>query len=1056
MDAGKSCPELLKSDLDPSVLLEQIGEAAALATEHTATLISEDADVFYTVESDESGQEICHWSDMGEAYDKIAVLAEYVLEDQQEKPVEEFFDTLAPAEEAAGCTEGCPEAKRRCSCSDSPEPKRRKLAHPPALCILNGGSVALVLEGCPEDADAHPNLHVELSVTTVSPVGRPTKAFGPPPGLYLEYRLPVVEDIQVIVAFEPAAEPPNLPEEPGAVWPSLCPGEEAPGKEGQPVCSQPACKRLESVDAFCTRLRRHVRASCGTVPEARGLPLDRLYVEGELVQCPPEGWSGRSTGEPEERARAAVGHGQLLRAPGRSSPASRVAVLLGRAGLGKSLLAQKICLDWAVGKLPQFDFAFRFDCRALSLLRGGGCPGLGQLLGLAAGLGEVPEEVVGHVSRNPGKALLVFDSLEELLEQDGLPPGADGPARREPCGGVRAMVAGLFQKKLLAGCTLLATARPRDKLHQYVPRVDTLLETPGFSVPQAESFLARYFEGCPGGSEAASSIRNSPYLFSHCHNPELCRFLCESASAVGAEQLPPTLTGLFAKSLLRKLARLAEKEATATGHLHIRALAQVAWTLGQAQQNAFLGERFPSAEVEAFALQAGLVAPLALPRSAGGGEEACGYVFSSFVAQNFLVALHLVLAKEVKDKGLTKHLHLLSKSRKFLSSWDLVPRFLSGLLFLEDGPSCALLFGEDMEVDTEKMVAKKQKSLLKYFRKLSLKSLSPEKLLELLHCIHETENPYLLQHLALELGPDLSFLGFPLTPADVHVLHSAVRRATKAFTLDLRGSCIDTEGLRRLLCLRNVAAFRASLSTAIQLWKHLWEAGAGEQLRAATQKFSVAPFKVSTMRDVEELSALVHLQEEMREGQAEPAGGSTLLIPAVAELRKLEFAVGPGCGPNGFQALLGLLDAFPALRHLDLDSPDENNIGDEGVCGLGAILPRLRCLETLNLSRNKVTDMGAAQLAGTLPTLPSLKTLSLYKNNIGDAGAAGFAQVLPRAASLRVLDIHCNKITAAGAQLLTTSLRDSPHIQSVALWSPTIPHGVLDYLQQLDSRIRLL
>uniref|UniRef100_A0A8D2LTQ0 Class II major histocompatibility complex transactivator n=1 Tax=Varanus komodoensis TaxID=61221 RepID=A0A8D2LTQ0_VARKO len=622
----------------------------------------------------------------------------------------------------------------------------------------------------------------------------------------------------------------------------------------------------ESVDAFCTRLRRHVRASCGTVPEARGLPLDRLYVEGELVQCPPEGWSGRSTGEPEERARAAVGHGQLLRAPGRSSPASRVAVLLGRAGLGKSLLAQKICLDWAVGKLPQFDFAFRFDCRALSLLRGGGCPGLGQLLGLAAGLGEVPEEVVGHVSRNPGKALLVFDSLEELLEQDGLPPGADGPARREPCGGVRAMVAGLFQKKLLAGCTLLATARPRDKLHQYVPRVDTLLETPGFSVPQAESFLARYFEGCPGGSEAASSIRNSPYLFSHCHNPELCRFLCESASAVGAEQLPPTLTGLFAKSLLRKLARLAEKEATATGHLHIRALAQVAWTLGQAQQNAFLGERFPSAEVEAFALQAGLVAPLALPRSAGGGEEACGYVFSSFVAQNFLVALHLVLAKEVKDKGLTKHLHLLSKSRKFLSSWDLVPRFLSGLLFLEDGPSCALLFGEDMEVDTEKMVAKKQKSLLKYFRKLSLKSLSPEKLLELLHCIHETENPYLLQHLALELGPDLSFLGFPLTPADVHVLHSAVRRATKAFTLDLRGSCIDTEGLRRLLCLRNVAAFRASLSTAIQLWKHLWEAGAGEQLRAATQKFSVAPFKVSTMRDVEELSALVHLQEEMREG----------------------------------------------------------------------------------------------------------------------------------------------------------------------------------------------
>lgn len=58
-------------------------------------------------------------------------------------------------------------------------------------------------------------------------------------------------------------------------------------------------------------------------------------------------------------------------------------------------------------------------------------------------------------------------------------------------------------------------------------------------------------------------------------------------------------------------------------------------------------------------------------------------------------------------------------------------------------------------------------------------------------------------------------------------------------------------------------------------------------------------------------------------------------------------------------------------------------------------------------------------------------------------------------ASLRVLDVQYNKFTAAGAQQLASSLRKCPHVETLAMWTPTIPFGVQEHLQQQDSRISL-
>nr|QNT60480.1 CIITA [Sus scrofa] len=242
---------------------------------------------------------------------------------------------------------------------------------------------------------------------------------------------------------------------------------------------------------------------------------------------------------------------------------------------------------------------------------------------------------------------------------------------------------------------------------------------------------------------------------------------------------------------------------------------------------------------------------------------------------------------------------------------------------------------------------------------------------------------------------------------------------------------------------------RAALSDTVGLWESLQQRGETKLLQALEEKFTIEPFKAKSMKDVEDLGNLVQIQRT-RSSSEDMAGE----LPAVRDLKKLEFALGPVLGPQAFPKLVRILEAFSSLQHLDLDSLSENKIGDEGVAQLSATFPQLKALETLNLSQNNISDVGACQLAKALPSLAaSLLRLSLYNNCICDVGAESLAHVLPDMGSLRVLDVQYNKFTAAGAQQLAASLRKCPHMETLAMWTPTIPFGVQEHLQQQDSRI---
>ncbi|KAM9555576.1 LOW QUALITY PROTEIN: MHC class II transactivator [Guaruba guarouba] len=1073
--------DLLRSDIDPLHLYTQLdpklsgneeGDFCADSEVDASEYDQFNMDFLYTMESSENGDELdlCSTKD---DYARIAGLAEYVLQDHQEMQVEDTFaGNFILDEIAAENTEILPDIKvPKChkrtflgsaeTCSDASEPKYRKIVEVPAVSAGNGSFLAMPLNSHPASSTSLTNQHMSFSLLATDALDRSFIISGSSAPLIPECLSVGMKGSQENAGF---ADPPQqilgfvLGNSTSDVL--IYPGLDTLKEVQVPIIpSEEPLKRPKPVEAFCTSLKHYFQDVCRSVAMEREVALEHLFIDGTLVQSQTETKTGKNSIKAMEKElvtcclqgkeKAALKRSQIFQIPGSKDLETKVIVVLGKAGMGKSILVQKLCQDWSNGEFSQFEFVFWFDCKQISLpekqysLKD-------LLLDFFVKPQEGSKEIFEYILQNPAKVLLVFDGFEGLHDHENfLRCSASQP--EQDLFTVKELLSGLNQKKLLNGCTLLLTARPKDKVYQCVSKVDKTIEITGFSPQQRELYISKYFEGSPYSDNALKLIKECEYLFSHCYSPVMCRFvcfLCEAVLEMGDKCLPSTLTTVFLKFLQQKIIPMQADVAAMQNQESLATLARIAWYLGEKHQSAMKSDLLPSKEVKEFALKYGFFLPFALPKHAGSGEEAFGSTFADFVIQNFLGALHLTLAEEIKDRSLTKYLPFPSKKKKPYNWLDFVPRFLSGLLFLQDDPYFCSLSNKIV-----KQSIKKQKTLLKCIRRLQINELCPESLLKLLQCIYETQSSYLLQHVALRLKPDLSFLGVVLTPPDVHVLHSILKRSRKEFSLDLRNSSIDMQGLKDLVGLKNVASFRASLSDTVRLWKSLEQAKDYELLRVSTEKFVLDPFKAKTMKDISDLSDLVDMQEKMINCAQDASGCSSYEIPAIKNLRKLEFALGPVCGLRGFLKLVEILAAFPSLQYLDLDALSENGIGDEGAKSLSEVLPTLTSLETLNLSQNKITDVGAEKLATALPSLSSLKTLSLYNNSICDFGAENLAKVLPAMASLRVLEVQYNKITGAGAQQLADSLRKCPHIEKLAMWNPTIPYGVLEHLRQLDSRI---
>ncbi|CAL8317033.1 unnamed protein product [Arctogadus glacialis] len=377
---------------------------------------------------------------------------------------------------------------------------------------------------------------------------------------------------------------------------------------------------------------------------------------------------------------------------------------------------------------------------------------------------------------------------------------------------------------------------------------------------------------------------------------------------------------------------------------------------------------------------------------------------------------------------------------------DLVQRFALGTLFLRTGVS--------------RESPSRQSVLVKHLKgHLGQAEHGAAHLVEVCHCIHETglgraADAHWGALLAGLLPGEMSFRGARLWPSDVHVVGKVLElvgggTGGARFCLGLEDTGIRTSGILSLLGLSNIASYRACTADVISMWEEL-EEKEELKLKGAMSKFKLNT-KATQVCHVDDLARLVSMHRRLTDSSGQSDSLLASGVPAVKELHKLEFELGPDDCTLALPKLWSLLPGLNNLRHLDLE---KSELGDEGAEALAAVvLVSLSQLEILNLSQNGIGDTGMYELSLVLMNPASLRCLSLYSNIISDVGAHWLATVLPLMVSLTDLDVKYNNLTDVGAQSLGAVLKKCPSVKSLRMWNTCISFAVFERLQKQDSRI---
>ena len=380
-------------------------------------------------------------------------------------------------------------------------------------------------------------------------------------------------------------------------------------------------------------------------------------------------------------------------------------LVIGRPGIGKTVLTEKILLDWANELDPfyhdkiAFYFKFRwFNNKQIPvtlktfLCNGTQCSN------------EEFEEIYEEITKHPEKAILIFDGLDEFDSDLDCPN--DWPPPNDPDSPMSAI--SLFRKlisgHLLPEATVLVTSRPTANQFYSKFKFDRTVEIIGFTQDRIEEYVTKFCQSHNKDDFEAkiqNHIQSSSDLLNSCYIPVNCwiivTILFESLKDPQNEvsALPTTLTELyqaavthFDKEHFRKFDRHSSEEAT-------KKLQSLAFKGIEAMQLIFDNTSFDE-EMK----QSGLLNSLSNPYS----QVQTQFCFIHLTIQEFLAAKHVIESfhpEEIKE-FISSHINS--------GKWHLVLQFIAGLLGKEikmlkkdrrEVKDCVLVFAESFEFASE-------------------------------------------------------------------------------------------------------------------------------------------------------------------------------------------------------------------------------------------------------------------------------------------------------------------------------------------------------------------
>ncbi|XP_078101155.1 NACHT, LRR and PYD domains-containing protein 3-like isoform X3 [Sander vitreus] len=452
----------------------------------------------------------------------------------------------------------------------------------------------------------------------------------------------------------------------------------------------------------------------------------------------------------------------------------RTVLTNGIAGIGKSFLVQKFLLDWAEKRANQdLHLIFPFTVQQLKLWSGKRFRLAELIHACIPEANVIKEETLNDIfttlqnSRNSNfdksefRLLFVFDGLDDSLLRLDLMDKTTKYVDVTKSTTVAVLLTNLIRGNLLPSARLWIITQPAASKLIPPDCVDIVTEVKGFTDPQKEEYFRKRFKDEEQASRVISHIKRSQSLHIMCHIPVFCWITATVLEDVlktreGGE-LPKTLTEIYIHFLVVQFNQ-EKKYGPEKCIQYIKSLAKLAFHQLLKGNTVFDEEDLNHSGIDIIAASKySKVLPEIFKQVCGqrnNEDQQNIFFFAHLSTQEFLAAVHVNKSLRVKSlwmcfgKTSKANVHKIAVNKALQSPnghLDLFLRFLLGLSlqtpqsFLQE---CLTPPGSSPETN--------QKTI-KYIKKKIRKNLSPDRSINLFHCLNELNDCSLEEEIQLYL-----------------------------------------------------------------------------------------------------------------------------------------------------------------------------------------------------------------------------------------------------------------------------------------------------------------